>query len=396
MDPELIDQVHARDEEHHRRRKADQEQRQAEQEAEADEAGPGLPERGRQIIMLARMVDDMARPEPAHAVRRCGGRRNRPDRRSRTRARTNTRHSRCRRAGTATPTSPSRRPSPAVSAPATVLPRPSASEVSVSLRLVARRGRATARRSSRPAPAGRSRARHKRRRIGQAGVIHRRLLTPVSATLPVRRTSASTTPNSSHAPEQALAASRLDPSTAVDSASGAAAAARAATFAPCRLSTAIAPSPSHQRRALPSVPTHRRRRDSNPASIVLGHRARLRRRRRSALSPSLSSRATPASARIASSDPPSCSQFIARIARRKRVEQRRGSRSDHIRSPPPSPSAYRDASPVFAARQRPQIAAARARAAIGQHRPVAPSASTFAIASICGCEKPACVTGIAA
>src|SRR3546814_1746579 len=30
---------------------------------------PRLPERGRQIIMLARMMDDMARPEPAHAVR---------------------------------------------------------------------------------------------------------------------------------------------------------------------------------------------------------------------------------------------------------------------------------------------------------------------------------------
>src|SRR3546814_5496923 len=29
---------------------------------------PRLPERGRQIIMLARMMDDMARPEPAHAV----------------------------------------------------------------------------------------------------------------------------------------------------------------------------------------------------------------------------------------------------------------------------------------------------------------------------------------
>ena len=70
MDPELVDQVDARDEEHHRRRKADQEQRQAEQEGEAEEAGPGLPQRGRQIIMLARMVDDMARPEPADAVRR--------------------------------------------------------------------------------------------------------------------------------------------------------------------------------------------------------------------------------------------------------------------------------------------------------------------------------------
>src|SRR3546814_16929528 len=36
---------------------------------QAEKTRPRLPERGRQIIMLARMMDDMARPEPAHAVR---------------------------------------------------------------------------------------------------------------------------------------------------------------------------------------------------------------------------------------------------------------------------------------------------------------------------------------
>src|SRR3546814_5813476 len=35
---------------------------------QAEKARPCLPQRGRQIIMLARMMDDMARPEPAHPV----------------------------------------------------------------------------------------------------------------------------------------------------------------------------------------------------------------------------------------------------------------------------------------------------------------------------------------
>src|SRR3546814_18065820 len=45
-------------------------QRQPEDERQAEKAGPRLPECGRQIIMLARMVDNVARPEPADAVRR--------------------------------------------------------------------------------------------------------------------------------------------------------------------------------------------------------------------------------------------------------------------------------------------------------------------------------------
>src|SRR3546814_14041337 len=68
MDPELIDQVEPRAEEDLAGRKAEQEQGQAEQEGQAEKTRPRLPERGRQIIMLARMMDDMARPEPAHAV----------------------------------------------------------------------------------------------------------------------------------------------------------------------------------------------------------------------------------------------------------------------------------------------------------------------------------------
>src|SRR3546814_12700515 len=45
-------------------------QRQPEDERQAEKAGPRLPECGRQIIMLARMVDNVARPEQADAVRR--------------------------------------------------------------------------------------------------------------------------------------------------------------------------------------------------------------------------------------------------------------------------------------------------------------------------------------
>src|SRR3546814_11344292 len=69
MDPELIDQVEPAAKEDHRRRKADQEQRQAKKEGQAEEARPRLPQRGRQIIVLRAVVDDVARPEPAHPVR---------------------------------------------------------------------------------------------------------------------------------------------------------------------------------------------------------------------------------------------------------------------------------------------------------------------------------------
>ena len=69
MDPELVDEIDPGAEKHHRRRESDQEQGQAEKKGGTEEAGPGLPQRRRQIIMLARMVDDVAGPEPAHPVR---------------------------------------------------------------------------------------------------------------------------------------------------------------------------------------------------------------------------------------------------------------------------------------------------------------------------------------
>lgn len=69
VNPELVDEVQAGDEEHHRGRKADQEQGQAEEEGEAEEAGPRLSQRGGEVIMLGAVVDDMARPEPADAMR---------------------------------------------------------------------------------------------------------------------------------------------------------------------------------------------------------------------------------------------------------------------------------------------------------------------------------------
>src|SRR3546814_15607231 len=69
MDTELKDQVEPAAKEDHRRRKADQEQRQAKKEGQAEEARPRLTQRGRQIIVLRAVVDDVARPETAHPVR---------------------------------------------------------------------------------------------------------------------------------------------------------------------------------------------------------------------------------------------------------------------------------------------------------------------------------------
>ena len=68
VDPELVDQVQPADEQQHRQRKADQHQRQAEQQAEREGLGPGLPQRGRQVVVLARVMDDVRGPEPADAV----------------------------------------------------------------------------------------------------------------------------------------------------------------------------------------------------------------------------------------------------------------------------------------------------------------------------------------
>ena len=50
--------------------KAKEQQGHPEDKADREKAGPCLPQRGRQIIMLAGMVVHMARPEPADAVGR--------------------------------------------------------------------------------------------------------------------------------------------------------------------------------------------------------------------------------------------------------------------------------------------------------------------------------------
>ena len=68
VNPELVDQVDRADEQDHCRMEPDQRQRNPEDKAERDKARPALPQRGRQIVMLARMVIDVARPEPADAV----------------------------------------------------------------------------------------------------------------------------------------------------------------------------------------------------------------------------------------------------------------------------------------------------------------------------------------
>jgi hypothetical protein len=47
---------------------ADQQQRQAEDEGEGDEPGPGLAQRGGEIVVLAGMMVHMARPHPADAM----------------------------------------------------------------------------------------------------------------------------------------------------------------------------------------------------------------------------------------------------------------------------------------------------------------------------------------
>ena len=68
MNPELVDEVYPTDKRHHRRMKAEKQQGHPEDEANCEKASPCLPQRGRQIIMLAGMVVHMARPEPADAV----------------------------------------------------------------------------------------------------------------------------------------------------------------------------------------------------------------------------------------------------------------------------------------------------------------------------------------
>ena len=67
--PELVDQVEAAAERQHQRMKTNQQQWQAEHERSGKETRPRLAQCGRQIIMLARVMIDMARPEPADTMR---------------------------------------------------------------------------------------------------------------------------------------------------------------------------------------------------------------------------------------------------------------------------------------------------------------------------------------
>lgn len=70
MNPELVNQVYRAAEKDHGRMKADQHQRQTKDKADRDKARPCLPQRGREVIMLAAMMIDMTRPEPAHPMGR--------------------------------------------------------------------------------------------------------------------------------------------------------------------------------------------------------------------------------------------------------------------------------------------------------------------------------------
>ena len=68
MDPELVNQVKRANEEDHRRMKPDKRERDTEDEAERNKASPCLAERSGQVVMLARVMVDMARPEPPDSV----------------------------------------------------------------------------------------------------------------------------------------------------------------------------------------------------------------------------------------------------------------------------------------------------------------------------------------
>lgn len=70
MNPELVDQVYRTTEKDHGRMKAYQHQRQTKDKADRNKAGPCLPQRGGEVVMLAAVMIDMARPEPAHPMGR--------------------------------------------------------------------------------------------------------------------------------------------------------------------------------------------------------------------------------------------------------------------------------------------------------------------------------------
>lgn len=70
MDPELIDQAHLLQEDHHDRIEPHQRHPHPENKTAGDIPGPGLPQGRREIIMLGRMMNDVRSPEPAHFVGR--------------------------------------------------------------------------------------------------------------------------------------------------------------------------------------------------------------------------------------------------------------------------------------------------------------------------------------
>ena len=68
VDPELINEVEAVDEGDQRRMEAEQHHRHLQHEHAGEQAGPALPERRREIVVLAGMVVDVLRPHPAAAM----------------------------------------------------------------------------------------------------------------------------------------------------------------------------------------------------------------------------------------------------------------------------------------------------------------------------------------
>ena len=67
VDPVLIQKVDHPGDSHHQRRDADHRQRPVEEPAQ-HEPGRGLPQRGGEVVLLARMMDDVRRPEHVHLV----------------------------------------------------------------------------------------------------------------------------------------------------------------------------------------------------------------------------------------------------------------------------------------------------------------------------------------
>ena len=68
VDPELVDQREAGEEEDHDRLKAEERERQGEDEGQREGSGPGLAERRRQVVVARRVVDDVGGPHPPALV----------------------------------------------------------------------------------------------------------------------------------------------------------------------------------------------------------------------------------------------------------------------------------------------------------------------------------------